>query len=248
MIQILNKNEIKKITKSCSILAQVKQVLWDFIRPGVSLKEIDQLAFNEIKKHGAKPAFLGLYNFPATTCISVNEQLIHGIPSNYIVKEGDLVSIDIGCVWEGFYSDSAFTKAIGKVSTNDQKLIDVAIGAFESGLLAIKPGARIGDISYAIGEYIKKHNLYTPDEFCGHGIGKQLHQDPNIFNSGHKNTGPLLKDGMVICIEPMIIQTPKIKILSDGWTVVSANLTNTAHYEHTVLIKDGKGVVLTKGI
>ncbi|CCP23785.1 type I methionyl aminopeptidase [Mycoplasmopsis cynos] len=245
---IKTNEQIEKITKSCQILAKVKQIVWDFIRPGVSLKEIDQLAFKEIIKHGAKPAFLGLYGFPATACISVNEQLIHGIPSDYVVKDGDLVSVDLGCIYQGFNSDSAFTKAIGNVSENDRKLIAVAEGAFWAGVKAIKKGARVGDISYAIGQYIYKNNLYTPDEFSGHGIGLELHEDPYVPNVGKKGTGPLLRDGMVICIEPMIIQCPNIKILKDGWTVISANKTNTAHYEHTVLIKDGKGIVLTKGI
>ncbi|MCU4706385.1 type I methionyl aminopeptidase [Mycoplasma sp. CSL7503-lung] len=248
MIQILKENEIKKITKSCQILAEVKQILWDFIRPGVSLEEIDQLACKEIKKRGAKLSFKGLYGFPATACISVNEELIHGIPSKRVVKEGDLVSVDLGCIWEGYHSDSAFTKGVGKISEIDQKLINVAKGAFEAGVAAIKPGARVGDISYAIGRYIKKNKLYTPSEFCGHGIGKKLHQDPDVFNSGHAGTGPLLKDGMVICIEPMITQSKNIYIKNDGWTVVSEDGTNTAHYEHTVLIKNGKGVILTKGI
>lgn len=248
MIQILNKEEIKKITKSCSILAEVKQIVWDFIRPGVSLKDIDQLAFKEIIKRNAKPAFLGLYGFPATSCISVNEELIHGIPSDYIVQDGDLISVDLGCIWEGYNSDSAFTKPVGNVSQEDLKLINVAKEAFNEGLKSIKKGARVGDISYAIGEYIKKHNLFTPNEFCGHGIGKKLHQDPDIHNTGKKGTGPLLKDGMVICIEPMITQTPYIKQKNDGWTIVSSDNTRTAHYEHTVLIQDGKGIVLTKGI
>lgn len=248
MIQILNEKEIEKITKSCKILAEVKQIVWDFIRPGVSLKDIDQLAFKEIIKRGAKPAFLGLYGFPATACISVNEELIHGIPSNYIVRDGDLVSVDLGCIWEGFNSDSAFTKPIGNVSAQDQKIINVAKEAFNVGLKAIKKGARVGDISYAIGQYIKKNNLYATTDFTGHGIGRELHQDPNVPNDGKPGTGPLLKDGMVICIEPMISQCKELKMLSDGWTVISANKTNTAHYEHTVLIKDGKGIVLTKGI
>ncbi|WP_027121095.1 type I methionyl aminopeptidase [Mycoplasma leonicaptivi] len=245
---IKTQEEIQKIAKSCSILAEVKNIIWDFIRPGVSLKDIDQLAFNEIIKRGAKPAFLGLYGFPATACISVNEQLIHGIPTKYIVKEGDLISVDLGCIWEGYNSDSAFTKPVGLVSLNDKKIIETAIKAFEAGLKAIKKGARIGDISYAIGEYIKKQNLFTPSEFIGHGIGKNLHEDPEVPNKGKKGTGPLIQNGMVICIEPMIMQTPKIKILKDGWTVVSSDGSNTAHYEHTVLIKDWKGVVLTKGI
>ncbi|QIW61923.1 type I methionyl aminopeptidase [Mycoplasmopsis gallinacea] len=241
-------HEIQKITKACQILAEVKQIVYDFVSPGVSLKEIDQLAFKEIVKRGAKPAFLGLYGFPATACISVNDELIHGIPSDYVVKEGDLISVDLGCIWDGYNSDSAFTKGVGKIDPSDQKLIDVAKGAFQAGIAAIKKGARVGDISHAIGQYIKKHNLYTPDEFCGHGIGKSLHEDPNVHNDGKKGTGPILKDGMVICIEPMITQTQKIRILDDGWTVVSDDGSNTSHYEHTVLIKDGKGVVLTKGI
>lgn len=247
-ITIKNEQQIRKITKSCQILAEVKQIIWDFIRPGVSLKDIDQLAFKEIIKRGAKPAFLGLYGFPATACISVNHELIHGIPSNYKVKDGDLVSVDLGCLWEGYNSDSAFTKPVGNVTKNDLKLIEVAKGAFEAGLKVIKKGARVGDISAAIGQYIKKNNLYTPEEFSGHGIGLELHEDPYVPNDGKKNTGPLLKDGMVICIEPMITQSKGIKILSDGWTVVSIDGKNTAHYEHTVLIKDGKGIVLTKGI
>lgn len=248
MSYIKTPEQIAKITKSCEILAEVKQVVWDFIRPGVSLKEIDQLAFKEIIKRGAKPAFLGLYGFPATACISVNEQLIHGIPTDYIIKNGDLVSVDLGCIWQGYNSDSAFTKAIGNVSKMDRKLIQVAEGAFWAGVNAIKKGARLGDVSYAIGQYIKKNNLYTPIEFAGHGIGLSLHEDPDVYNTGQKGTGPLLVDGMVICIEPMVIQNRGIVILEDGFTVVSADGKRNSHYEHTVLIKDGKGIVLTKGI
>ncbi|UUD36372.1 type I methionyl aminopeptidase [Mycoplasmopsis citelli] len=245
---IKTSEQIAKITKSCSILAEVKQIIYDFVRPGVSLKEIDQLAFNEIKKRNAEPAFLGLYGFPATACISVNEQLIHGIPSNYVLRDGDLLSVDLGCKWKGYHSDSAFTIGVGKISPANQKLIDVAVGAFNAGLKAIKKGARIGDISHAIGTYIKRAGYYTPEEFCGHGIGLNLHEAPNVPNDGKKGTGMLLRDGMVICIEPMITQTPRIKALSDGWTIVSENNSNTSHYEHTVLIKNGKGIVLTKGI
>ncbi|WP_406614287.1 type I methionyl aminopeptidase [Mycoplasma corogypsi] len=248
MSYVKTKDQIQKITRSCQILAEVKQIVYDFVRPGVSLKEIDQLAFKEITSRGAKPAFLGLYGFPATACISVNEELIHGIPSDYIIKDGDIVKVDLGCIYQGYNSDSAFTKGVGNITITDHKIISVAKNAFMAGLNAIKKGARIGDISYAIGKYIQKSNLYTPSEFCGHGIGAKLHEDPNVPNSGKKGTGPLLQDGMVICIEPMITQCPKIKVQADGWTVVSADGSNTAHYEHTVLIKDGKGIVLTKGI
>lgn len=249
MIYYKNPIEIENITKSCRILAEVKQIVYDNIRPGISLKELDSIAFNEIVKRGAKPAFLGLYGFPATMCISVNEELIHGIPSDYVLKDGDIVSCDLGCTYKGMNSDSAFTKGVGTISPINKKLINVAKKAFEAGLAAIKPGARVGDISYAIGQVIKKNNFYTPSEYCGHGIGYNVHEDPDVYNDGHRGSGPLLRDGMVICIEPMVMQkNAKIKIKSDGWTIVSASGLTNSHYEHTVLIKNGKGVVLTKGI
>ncbi|WP_029608716.1 type I methionyl aminopeptidase [Mycoplasma simbae] len=249
MIHYKNQSEIENITKSCQILAEVKQVVYDHIRPGVSLKELDTIAFNETIKRGAKPAFLGLYGFPNTMCISVNEELIHGIPSDYVLKEGDIVSCDMGCIYKGMNSDSAFTKGVGAISPINEKLIRVAKEAFEAGVAAIKPGARVGDISHAIGKVIKKNKLYTPSEYCGHGIGYSLHEDPNVFNDGQPGKGPFLKDGMVICIEPMVMQKDaRVKIKADGWTVVSASGLTNSHYEHTVLIKDGKGVILTKGI
>lgn len=249
MIYYKNPIEIENITKSCQILAEVKQIVYDNIRPGISLKELDSIAFNEIVKRGAKPAFLGLYGFPATMCISVNEELIHGIPSDYVLKDGDIVSCDLGCTYKGMNSDSAFTKGVGTISPINKKLINVAKQAFEAGLAAIKPGARVGDISYAIGQVIKKNNFYTPSEYCGHGIGYNVHEDPDVYNDGYRGSGPLLRDGMVICIEPMVMQkNAKIKMKSDGWTIVSASGLTNSHYEHTVLIKNGKGVVLTKGI
>ncbi|MGL5204935.1 MAG: type I methionyl aminopeptidase, partial [Metamycoplasmataceae bacterium] len=179
-------------------------------------------------------------------CASVNEELIHGIPSKRILVEGDLVSIDIGAIYDGYFSDSAFTKAVGNASDEDLFLIKVAEEAFNVGLHAIQKGARTGDIAFAIGSYLKSQNVYTPIEFSGHGIGKSLHEEPYINNDGRKGTGELLKDNMVICIEPMILQkSRKIKILKDGWTVISMSKMKSSHYEQTVLIKDGKGIVLT---
>ncbi|UVD81797.1 type I methionyl aminopeptidase [Mycoplasma iguanae] len=249
MISIKNAMEIAKITKSCEILAQVKEVIYDLIKPGISLKELDTIAFKEIKKRGGEPAFLGYYGFPATICASLNEELIHGIPDNRTLQEGDIISIDMGVIYEGYYSDSAFTKGVGKISQTDQKLIDVAKNAFYAGLNAIKPGARIGDIEHAIGQYIKNQGLYTTYDFAGHGIGRKLHEDPTIFNDGIKGKGALLRDGMVICIEPMILQdSSKTFIKKDGWTVVASSRKNASHYEHTILIKDGYPIVLTGGI
>lgn len=249
MALIKTQDEIDKITISCQILAEVKKIVYDAIRPGVSLQALDAIAYKEIIKRNAQPAFLGLYGFPNTICASVNAELIHGIPSEYVLKENDVVKIDAGCIYQGYHSDSAFTKIVGKGTYSDQKLVEVAQNAFYAGVKAIKPGVRVGDISFAIGQYIKKAGYYTPTEFTGHGIGSQLHEDPNIPNTGKPGTGMKLQNNMVICIEPMILQnSAKIKIASDGWTVISASKKNAAHYEHTILIKDGKPIILSKGI
>lgn len=246
MIKVKSQREIDLITKSCQILACVKQKVRDAIRPGVSLKDLDSIAYNETIKAGAQPAFLGYMGFKGTICASVNEELIHGIPTDRILKEGDLLSVDMGVQYQGYFSDSAFSVSVGKPTKENTFLISVAEEAFNHGLEAIKPGARIGDISFAIGEYIRKQKLYTPKEFTGHGIGKELHEEPYVYNEGRKGTGPLLVDGMVICIEPMILQKSKrITILKDGWTVVAQSGLKSSHYEHTVLIKNGKGIVLT---
>ncbi|AWX42718.1 Methionine aminopeptidase [Metamycoplasma cloacale] len=246
MIIIKSQYEIEKIKKACSILAEVKTIVYNFIRPGVSLKEIDSVAFKEIRKRGAKPAFLGQYGFPNTCCISVNEELIHGIPSDYVVKDGDIVKIDMGAIWDGYYSDSAFTKGVGNITQEDKKLIQVAKDAFYAGFNAIEVGKRIGDISYAIGSYIKSQGFYTPDEYCGHGIGKSLHEDPYVFNDGLPNSGPIIRNGMVICIEPMILQKSKnVAIKKDEWTVYDPLGYNTAHYEQTVLIDNNQAYILS---
>ena len=247
MIYIKSQKEIELITKSCKILASIKKIVKDAVRPGVSLKDLDSIAYNEIIKAGAKPSFLGYHGFKGTICASVNEELIHGIPSDRILKDQDLLSIDIGLVYEGYHSDSAFTISVGESTQENDKLIEVAQTAFNLGLKAIKPNATVGDISYAIGQYIAKEGFYTPKEFCGHGIGRSLHEDPYVFNEGKKGSGPKLQDGMVICIEPMILQgSKKIRILKDGWTVVAQSNKKSSHYEQTVLIKNGKGIVLTE--
>ncbi|MDC8918049.1 type I methionyl aminopeptidase [Metamycoplasma hyosynoviae] len=246
MIKIKTLEEIEKIKKTCSILAEVKKIVYDFISPGVSLKEIDSVAFKEIIKRQGKPAFLGQYGFPNTCCISVNEELIHGIPSDYVVKNGDIVKIDMGVIWDGYYSDSAFTKGVGDISEQDKKLIQVAKDAFYAGFNAIKVGKRIGDISFAIGSYIKSQGFYTPEEYTGHGIGKELHEDPIVDNDGIPGTGPIIRNGMVICIEPMILQKSKnVVVKKDRWTVVDPYGLNTSHYEQTVLIYDNKAYILT---
>lgn len=249
MITIKSPKEIDKMKKAAKILAEVKQIIWDAIEPGVSLLQLDEIAEKEILKRGAKSNFKGYGGFPNVACISVNDTLIHGIPTNYIIKDGDLVKVDLGCTWEGYHADSAFTKPVGNISKDSQKVMNVAIEAFNRGINAIKPGARIGDISAAIGDYVHSQGMYVPENFTGHGIGTSLHEDPYVPNDGYPKQGPLLKNGMVICIEPMILQTSKdVHILEDGWTVKANDGKNTAHYEHTILIEDGYPVILTEGI
>ena len=248
LITIKSKNEIANIKKSCQILANLKKKLYKQMVVGISGLELDRFAEQEIKKNGASPAFKNYQGFKHTICLSFNEQVIHGIPSKRKLENGDLVKMDIGCVYNGMYSDLAFTKVIGKATPEDKLLIQAAKESFQAGLNAIKPGARVGDISAAIWNVIKSYNLFVPLNFSGHGIGYQLHEDPYVKNKGLPNTGVLLRDGMTICIEPMVLQkTHKVKILSDGWTVVSKANRKTAHYEHTVLIKNGKGIILTEG-
>lgn len=249
MITIKTAAEIALIKKSAEILTTVKQFVYDAIKPGIKTIDLDKLAHREIIKLGGKPAFLNYHGFPNTLCISVNEEVIHGIPGKRVIKDGDIIKVDIGVIFKGYYTDSAFTKAVGKVNPQHLKVIEVAKQAFYVGVNQIKPGARIGDIESAIGQYVRAQNLYVPSDFTGHGIGLNLHEDPSIHNQGIPKTGPLLRDGMVICIEPMILQqTNKVKIAKDGWTVVSLSGLPTAHYEHTILIENGYPIILTEGI
>ncbi|OYD27192.1 type I methionyl aminopeptidase [Mycoplasma testudineum] len=250
---IKTSQEINIITEAAQILADVKQIVYDNVRPGISIKDLDTIAFSEIIKRNAEPNFLGYQGFSASICASLNEELIHGVPNDRILKEEDLISIDMGLRYKGYNVDSAFTKSVGsKPNLENEFLIEVAQESFKAGLNAIKKGATIGDIGKAIGAYIKSRNCFTPSEFSGHGIGKDLHERPFIMNFDDKhNLDKNLKiaNNMVLCIEPMILQdNNKIKILEDGWTVVAASGKKASHYEHTILIKDYKPIILTKGI
>lgn len=216
MISIKTPSEIALIKKSATICKEVKQIIYDAIKPGIKTIELDQIAHQEIIKRGGKPAFLNYHGFPNTLCISINEEVIHGIPGQRVIKNGDIVKIDIGVIFNHYYSDSAFTKGVGNIPAKNQKVIEVAKNAFYIGVDQIKPGARVGDIESAIGAYVRSQNMYVPSDFTGHGIGRNLHEDPSIHNQGVAGRGALLRDGMVICIEPMILQqTNKVKILKD---------------------------------
>lgn len=246
MIKIKTKQDIEMMRKSGKILAEVKQIIFDAIKVGITTKELDDIAYKAILERGGKPAFKGYGGFPGTACISINEEMIHGIPGDRIISEGDIVKVDMGVIFDGWYSDSAFTKGVGEITNKDKELIQVARDSFFAGLDAIKPGARIGDVSAAIGDYVARKGFRVPYNYSGHGIGRALHEDPFIPNWGTKGVGPLIQDGMVFAIEPMILQSSsEVKVLNDKWTVVASDNKNTSHYEHTVAIINGKPEILT---
>ena len=228
--------------KAGDIVYKTHMYLKDFIKPGITTKELNDLADDFIiNKCKSYPSFKGLYGFPGTICISVNEEVVHGIPSARKLKEGDLVKLDIGASYKGYHGDSAYTYPVGKITEEEEMLLRETKNALFKGIEQVKPGNRIGDISYAIEQHAKKYNLGVVEELCGHGVGTKVHEDPNVLNYGNKNEGPILKEGMVIAIEPMLnLGTKKIYMLDDDWTIITADKKKSAHFEHTVAVtKDG---------
>ena len=228
--------------KAGDIVYKTHMYLKDFIKPGITTKELNDLADDFIiNKCKSYPSFKGLYGFPGTICISVNEEVVHGIPSARKLKEGDLVKLDIGASYNGYHGDSAYTYPVGKVTSEEELLLRETKNALFKGIEQVKPGNRIGDISHAIEEHAKKYNLAIVEELCGHGIGNKVHEDPNVLNYGNPHEGPILKEGMVIAIEPMLnLGTKKIYMLDDDWTIITADNKKSAHFEHTVAVtKDG---------
>lgn len=248
MIIIKNSDEINKIKKSCFIVAKVLEELKGYIREGLSTKNIEQFIENLIIKLGGKPAFKGYRGYPASACVSINEQVVHGIPSDkVIINEGDIVSIDVGVIIDGFYGDAAYTYGIGKISEEAKKLLKTTEEALYKGIEKAREGNRVGDISSAIQNYVELNGFSVVRAFVGHGIGRSLHEDPQIPNFGREKTGPKLRAGMTIAIEPMVNSgTHEVTILSDGWTAVTKDGSLSAHFEHTVAITNDKPEILTK--
>ena len=212
-----------------------------YIKPGVTTKELDKLAEDFIRSKDATPSFKGYEGFPYTLCISVNSEVVHGFPSDYVLKNGDIVSIDIGACYKGYHGDSAWSYQVGSVSREKAYLLEHTEKALFEGLKQVKPGNRIGDISNAIEEYATSHKLGVVRELVGHGIGTKVHEKPDVPNYGKKGTGPILKEGMTIAIEPMLnLGTREIYILDDDWTIITQDGLPSAHFEHTVVVtKDG---------
>ena len=248
MIVLKTARELLLMREACRISAGALRVAGEAVRPGISTWEIDRIAYNYIKSQGAEPNFLGLYGFPATACISINDEVIHGIPSKTrILKEGDIVSIDLGAKKDGFNGDNAATFAVGNISEEARKLMDVTRESLYEAIKAAVPGNKIGDIAFAVQSYCESHGYGVVREYTGHGVGKELHEDPSVPNYGKAGRGVRLIPGMTLAIEPMInAGTASIKVMPDGWTVKTRDAKLSAHFEHTVAITADGPVILTK--
>ncbi len=248
MIVLKTTRELALMKEACRISAGALRVAGEAVNPGISTAEIDRIAYEYIKSQGAEPNFLHLYGFPATACISVNDEVIHGIPSKKrILKEGDIVSIDLGAKIHGYNGDNAATFACGKISEEAQRLIDVTRESLYEAIKVAVPGGKIGDIGSCVQRYCEERGFSVVREYTGHGVGKELHEDPAVPNYGTAGRGVRLLPGMTIAIEPMINQgTKAIKRLSDGWTVKTADGKLSAHFENTIAITKDGPVILTK--
>lgn len=248
MISVKTPHEIECMAHACRISAEALRLAGEAVKPGVTTAHIDKIIYNYIVSQGARPNFKGLYGFPGSACISVNDTVIHGIPSKGIVlREGDIVSIDTGAAIEGFNGDNAATFACGRISESAQRLMDVTEEALARGIAAAQPGNRIGDISHAVQAYVEEHGYSVVRSFVGHGVGKELHEDPEVPNYGEAGHGPRLVSGMTIAIEPMVNEKGHVvKTLSDGWTVKTADGGLSAHFEHTIVITPHGPRILTK--
>ncbi len=248
MIEIKTAAEIETMRRASRLVAQVLEQLKPMVKPGVTTAELDNFAEQRVRELGAVPAFLGYRGYPATLCVSINEEIVHGIPSpQRIVREGDIVSLDMGAVCDGFYGDAALTVAAGTITAPARKLMEVTSKSLEIALSKVKSGARLGDVSHAVEEYAAANGMSVVREFTGHGIGRKLHEEPSIPNFGKPGTGPVLRPGMTLAIEPMVcLGRAEVVVRNDGWTAVSADGSLSAHYEHTVAVTEDGCEILSK--
>lgn len=241
MIKIKSDREIELMKIAGKIVGDTHNYLKKYIKPGITTKELDKLAHDFIIKSGAYPSFKGYNGYPGSICTSINDEVVHGIPGNRKLKEGDIISIDIGACYEGYHGDSAWTYPVGKISKELEDLLKHTEESLFAGLSVIKEGAHVGDIGFAVENVAKKYNLGVVKELVGHGVGNNIHEDPDVPNYGKQNKGPILKPGMVIAVEPMLnLGSADVAILDDDWTIVTMDEKPSAHFEHTVLVtKDG---------
>ena len=245
-IYLKNQEEIECIRESALIVSKTLGMLAAEIKPGVTTLELDRLAEAFIRDHNAEPGFLGLYDFPNTLCMSPNAQVVHGIPNNTPLEEGDIISIDCGAYKNGFYGDHAYTFAVGEIEKETQKLLDITKESLYKGIAMFCAGNRLGDLGYAIQAHCEKEGYGMVRELVGHGLGREMHEGPEVPNYGKRGRGKKFVDGMVLAIEPMVNQgTHRIKQLKDGWTILTADGKPSAHFEHNVALIDGKPELLS---
>ncbi len=245
-IPLKTAEEIELMRMSARLVSKTLGLMAENIRPGVTSLELDAIAEEFIRDHGGIPGFLGMYGFPNTLCMSANEQVVHGIPTKKPLKNGDIISVDCGVLMNGFYGDHAFTFEVGEVDEETKKLLRVTRECLDKGIEQCRSGNRVGDISYAIQEHAESHGYGVVRELVGHGLGREMHEKPEVPNYGKRGKGPKLKNGVVLAIEPMInMGTRNIVQHSDGWTITTADKKPSAHFEHDVAIVDGKPEVLS---
>jgi len=247
MSQVKTDTEIEKIKKACRVAADVLGDLKKVVRVGITTAEINEIAEDLFKKKGAIPAFKGYRGYKYATCLSVNEEVVHGIPGDRVLKNGDIIGVDVGAIVDGYYGDNAETFPVGEITAKEKRLLSATRSALYKGIAQASEGKHLGDISNAIEEEAKKNGFSVVRDLYGHGIGSSLHEDPLVPNFGKKGTGIALKAGMAIAIEPMLnIGGPEIKTLEDGWTIVTADGGLSAHFEHSILITKGAPIILTR--
>ena len=247
MISIKSQREVELMRIAGDIVGDTHLYLKKYIKPGITTAQLDELAYNYITSRNAIPSFKGYNGYPGSICTSINEQVVHGIPGNVKLKEGDIISIDIGACYKGYHGDSAWTYPVGKIDKQKQDLLKHTEESLFAGLSVIKEGTRIGDIGYAVSNIANKYNLGVVKELVGHGVGSKLHESPDVPNYGKQGTGPILKEGMTIAVEPMLnLGTAGVYILDDDWTIVTADNKPSAHFEHTVLVTKDGYEILTK--
>lgn len=246
MIQIKTREEIEIMREAAQIVSRTLGIIAERIEPGVTPLQLDALAEEYIRDQGAEPGFLGLYDFPNTLCTSVNQQVVHGIPTDQPLRESDIISVDCGAIWKGFYGDHAYTFAIGEIDPRTEKLLQITKECLYLGIDQCKEGNHVGDIGFAIQLHAERHGYGVVRELVGHGIGRDMHEDPQVPNYGKKGRGAKLTDGVVLAIEPMInLGTHKVRHLRDGWSIVTQDGKPSAHFEHDVAIVDGKPDILS---
>jgi methionyl aminopeptidase len=239
-------DEIAIMRHAGSVVGQTLGLLVEELRPGIVVKDLDKVVRREFDRHQVIPTFLGYHGYPATVCVSVNEEIVHGIPGKRVIQEGDIVSLDLGCTYKGFVADSAVTVIVGKAAPERLKLVDVAREALQKGIEQCRAGNKLGQVSNTIQEHIESNGFGVVREYVGHGVGREMHEEPQVPNFGPPDRGPVLKKGMVLALEPMVTAGDwRTRQLSDGWTVVTADGSMSAHFEHTVAITDNGPVVLT---